>query len=137
LANIDVVTGAEIDELEGSNGALEAIWWADRTGGQRTRREVCQLFLFVGPEPNTDWLRQLGLEVDARGFVQTGSDCTRGRLPLETSRPGVFAIGDVRSGSVKRIAAAVGDGAQVVATLNQYLARKKSAAPLPGTPVPA
>ena len=77
------------------------------------------LFSFIGAEPNTDWLQSSGLKLDERGFVVTGGD---DRLPLETSRRGIFAVGDVRSGSVKRVAASVGDGAQVVAAIHQYLA---------------
>jgi thioredoxin reductase (NADPH) len=86
---------------------------------------VRQLFSFVGAEPNTDWLRQSGLKLDERGFVCTGADAGEGRLPLETSRRGVFAVGDVRAGSVKRVAAAVGDGAQVVAALHACFAEVK------------
>jgi thioredoxin reductase (NADPH) len=80
------------------------------------------LFLFIGAEPNTDWLAESGLKLDTRGFILTGPEARSGCLPLETSRGGVFAVGDVRAGSVKRVAAAVGDGAQVVAALHQYLA---------------
>jgi thioredoxin reductase (NADPH) len=81
------------------------------------RPNIC--FLFIGAEPNTDWLSGSGFALDAKGFALTGADKRR---PLETSREGVFAIGDARSGSVKRVAAAVGEGAQVVATLHAYLA---------------
>ena len=81
-----------------------------------------QLFSFIGAEPNTDWLAASGLKLDARGFVCTGADAGEDRLPLETSRRGVFAVGDVRAGSVKRVAAAVGDGAQVVAALHACFA---------------
>ncbi len=80
------------------------------------------LFSFIGAEPNTDWLAGLGLKLDARGFVLTGEDTGDDRLPLETSRRGVFAVGDVRADSVKRVAASVGDGAQVVAAIHKYLA---------------
>jgi len=136
LDNVEVVTGVEVSALEGEQGMLEAIRWQARSGGMETRRAVRQLFLFIGAEPNTDWLGGCGLELDEKGFVQTGSSCTRGRLPLETSRPGVFAVGDVRSGSVKRVAASVGDGAQVVAAIHAYLARLRQepvASPLPET----
>jgi thioredoxin reductase (NADPH) len=129
IPNIEVVTGAEVSALEGQDGILEAICWRDRGSGVEKRQPVRQLFLFIGAEPNTDWLLQSELEVDERGFVRTGASCTRDRLPLETSRPGVFAVGDVRSGSVKRVAAAVGDGAQVVAAIHAYLARERPAAP--------
>ena len=123
IPNIEVVAGAEVTALEGRDGILDAIAWRDRRSGARIRRAVRHLFLFIGAEPNVDWLRHSGLEVDEGGFVRTGSDCTHDRLVLETSRPGVFAVGDVRSGSVKRVAAAVGDGAQVVVSLHAYLAR--------------
>ena len=86
------------------------------------RRPIRHLFLFIGAEPNTDWLSGSGVALDAKGFVLTGGDAPDNRRPLETSRRGVFAIGDVRSSSVKRVAAAVGEGAQVVATLHAFLA---------------
>ena len=76
-----------------------------------TRREVRYLFSFIGAEPNTDWLRTSGISLDERGFVLTGEEAGDDHLPLETSRKGVFAVGDVRSTSVKRVAASVGDGA--------------------------
>ncbi|WP_309662083.1 FAD-dependent oxidoreductase [Sphingomonas sp.] len=122
LDNVEVITGAQVSALEGQDGALEALRWRLRGSDEEQHRDIRHLFLFIGADPNTDWLASCGMEVDERGFVRTGSSCTQGRLPLETSRPGVFAIGDVRSGSVKRVAAAVGDGAQVVAALYLYLA---------------
>lgn len=139
LANVDIVVGAEVSALEGSGDILEAVRWRDRRTGEETRREACQLFLFIGADPNTDWLAGSGLELDERGFVRTGAACTRDRLPLETSLPGVFAVGDVRAGSVKRVAASVGDGAQVVAVVHAFLARQREAeaAPQPAVAVPA
>ena len=122
LANVEVVTGVEITELEGNEHALASICWRDRDSHAETHRPVRHLFLFIGADPNTDWLAGSGLKLDGRGFILTGPEARAGCLPLETSRPGVFAIGDVRSGSVKRVAAAVGDGAQVVAALHTYLA---------------
>jgi thioredoxin reductase (NADPH) len=86
------------------------------------------LFLFIGAEPNTEWLSPSGVTLDDKGFVRTDANPVR---PLETSLPGVFAIGDVRSGSVKRVAAAVGEGAQVVATLHAFLAEARDRAALP------
>ena len=126
LANVDIVTGVEITALEGSSGQLEAIRWRDRRSGAETRRSACQLFLFIGADPNTDWLSGAGLELDPRGFVLTGTACASDRLPLETCRPGIFAVGDVRAGSVKRVASAVGDGAQVVASLHAFLDRQRA-----------
>ncbi len=78
------------------------------------------LFLFIGADPNTDWLSGCDVALDEKRFVRTGADV--GGAALETSRRGVFAIGDVRCGSVKRVAAAVGEGAQVVAALHAFLA---------------
>jgi thioredoxin reductase (NADPH) len=128
---VEIVIGAEVSALEGSAGELEAIRWRDRQSGAEERRSVSQLFLFIGAEPNTDWLSGCGLELDERGFVHTGGSCTKARLPLETSRRGVFAVGDVRAGSIKRVASAVGDGAQVVAALHTYLAQVRAPEPMP------
>ena len=87
---------------------------------------MSHLFLFIGAEPNTDWLVDSGIKLDGNGFVVTGQD-NQGH-PLATSREGVFAIGDVRAGSVKRVAAAVGEGAQVVAALHAFLANSRVSA---------
>ena len=122
LANVELVTEAEISGLEGSDGMLQAVRWRRGRQGEEMRRDIRHLFLFIGAEPNTDWLAGSGVALDDKGFVSTGADTAAGRRALETSRRGVFAIGDVRSGSVKRVAAAVGEGAQVVATLHAYLA---------------
>ena len=119
LPNVDVVTGCEIASLEGKDGALGAVSWRNRASGAEDGRPVSYLFSFIGAEPNTDWLAGSGLKLDPRGFVLTGEDIGDDRLPLETSRRGVFAVGDVRSSSVKRVAAAVGDGAQVVAAIHK------------------
>jgi thioredoxin reductase (NADPH) len=121
LSNVEVVTRAEVSGLEGTNGTLEAIRWRAGTGPE-VRRPIRHLFLFVGAEPNTDWLSGSDLELDSKGFVLAGEATGQGRYPLETSRRGVFAIGDVRAGSIKRVAAAVGEGAQVVAALHAFLA---------------
>ncbi|PYQ83616.1 MAG: thioredoxin reductase [Acidobacteria bacterium] len=121
LANVEVLTQTAITGLEGRDGMLEAIRW--RCGkGEEERHAIQHLFLFIGAEPNTDWLSESGVALDGKGFVLTGTDAGQSRHPLETSRAGVFAIGDVRSGSVKRVASAVGEGAQVVATLHRALA---------------
>ena len=89
------------------------------------------LFLFVGAEPNAEWLANC-VAVDGKGFVVTGANGFRdggGRapLPLETSMPGVFAIGDVRATSTKRVGAAIGEGAAVVAQIHQVLAANRAA----------
>jgi thioredoxin reductase (NADPH) len=128
LPNVDVVTGCEISALEGAGEVLEAIRWRDRGSGEETRRAVRYLFSFIGAEPNTDWLQASGIQLDERGFVMTGDELSDGRLPLETSRRGVFAVGDVRACSVKRVAASVGDGAQAVAAIHHYLAAPREPA---------
>ncbi len=125
LANVEVVTEAQICGLEGSNGKLEAIRW--RRDGAETRRPIRHLFLFIGADPNTDWLAGAGIALDPKGFVLTGRDAAGDSHLLETSRRGHFAIGDVRAGSVKRVAAAVGEGAQVVAALHAFLAEAHQA----------
>jgi len=120
--NVELVCHAEVTELEGEDGRLRAVSWRDTRTGATTRRPLHHLFLFIGAEPNTDWLASCGLKRDAKGFLLTGAEASQGAHSLETSLPGVFAIGDARSGSVKRVAAAVGEGAQVVAQLHAYLA---------------
>ena len=122
LPNVEVVTRAEISALEGSSGALEAIRWRRSGSGDEVRRPVRHLFLFIGAEPNTDWLAGSGVALDAKRFVLTGAGAAGDRQPLETCQRGVFAIGDVRSDSVKRVASAVGEGAQVVAALHALFA---------------
>jgi thioredoxin reductase (NADPH) len=128
--NIDVVIGCEIAALEGTGEELHRVRWRDRRSGAETERAVRYLFSFIGAEPNTDWLANSGLKLDERGFVETGDELGTDRLPLETSRRGVFAVGDVRACSVKRVAASVGDGAQVVASIHAYLAKQQEAAPM-------
>jgi thioredoxin reductase (NADPH) len=85
------------------------------------RRPIRHVFLFIGADPNVDWLAGSGVALDPKGFVLTGAEAGGHRRLLETSCPGVFAVGDVRSGSVKRVAASVGEGAQVVAALHDFL----------------
>ena len=120
--NIEVLTGTDVTALEGHDGNLETLRWRNRAG-EEVAHPIRHLFLFIGADPNTDWLAQCGVMLDAKGFVRTGAEMGAGRHPLETNRSGVFAIGDVRSGSIKRVAAAVGEGAQVVAALHAYLAQ--------------
>ncbi|ESX70047.1 hypothetical protein X759_22880 [Mesorhizobium sp. LSHC420B00] len=127
--NIEVLAETQITALEGDDGNLGKVRWRNRD--TETARPIRHLFLFIGADPNTDWLAQCGVALDAKGFVRTGPDIGQERGALETNRGGVFAIGDVRSGSIKRVAAAVGEGAQVVAALHAYLARNGSLAVAP------
>lgn len=129
--NIEVLTGTEVQALEGGEGNLATVRWRNRASGVETTRPIRHLFLFIGADPNTDWLAHCNVALDANGFVRTGSDLGSAHGVMETSRSGVFAIGDVRAGSVKRVAAAVGEGAQVVAALHAYLAQDGSHAVAP------
>jgi len=124
--NIDLLFNAEVIALEGGeDGSLARVRWRSRLGGDDNRFDVRNLFLFVGADPATGWLDGCGVTVDRGGFVVTGaqSEQNQGRTvpQLETSVPGVFAVGDVRSGSVKRVGGAIGEGAQVVAALHGFL----------------
>jgi thioredoxin reductase (NADPH) len=123
--NIEVLVHAEVTGLEGEGGVLETVRWRDGSG-EETRHAIRHLFLFIGADPNTDWLTQSGIRLCGKGFVVASGG--EAHDPLETSMPGVFAIGDVRSGSIKRVASAVGEGAQVVAKLHGWLADQATAA---------
>jgi thioredoxin reductase (NADPH) len=119
--------------IEDERGELAAVRWKDRRTGAEETADVQHLFVFVGADPATEWLQECGVALDAKGFVKTGADLTlqdlvgagRRDVPrsFETSVPGVFAVGDVRSGSVKRVGGAIGEGAAVVPQLHGYLAR--------------
>ena len=124
LPNVTLHTGTEVVGLEGDRATgLSGAIFRDRATGDQHRCELRHLFLFVGADPNTGWLHGC-VELDQKGFVLTGKDAAGGpmTLPLETSRPRVFAVGDVRGGSTKRVAAAVGEGAAVVAQIHETLA---------------
>jgi thioredoxin reductase (NADPH) len=121
LRNVEVLTRTALTALEGSNGTLAAVRWRQGSGDE-VRKPIRHVFLFIGADPNTDWLAGSGIALDAKGFVLTGKAASGTSRPLETSQPGVFAIGDVRSGSIKRVAASVGEGAQVVAAVHAFLA---------------
>ena len=128
---VEVILDAEVRELEGE-GALDGVIVQSRVTGERRRLPAKALFVFIGADPHTAWLRGF-LELDSRRFVLTGpiaADALRddGRDPrqplmLETSSPGVLAVGDVRSGSIKRVASAVGEGSMAVRLVHDYLER--------------
>ena len=130
---IEVRCRSEVRDLHG-NGSLEGITIVDNRSGETERLDSRALFIFIGADPCTAWLDGQ-LVVDEHGFLVTGQDLSlthldpagdrreRAPLPLETSRPGVFAVGDVRAGSIKRVASAVGEGAMAVTLIHQYLAR--------------
>ena len=130
LANVEVLTRTQLTGLEGADGMLQAVRWRQDATGEEVRRAIRHLFLFIGADPNTDWLAGTDVALDPKGFVLTGAEACADRHLLETSRSGVFAIGDVRSGSVKRVAASVGEGAQVVAALHGFLAASSHERPV-------
>ena len=123
LPNVEVVLRSEICALEGEGGALSRLRWKNRDTRAVTDQPISHLFLFIGADPNTDWLAGSDIALDPKGFIKTG--LAEAHHPLATSRDGVFAIGDVRAGSIKRVAASVGEGAQVVAALHAYHAEKR------------
>jgi thioredoxin reductase (NADPH) len=123
--NIELLFNTEVVALEGTEISLERVRWRSRLSGEESTAEIRNLFLFAGADPATAWLDGCGVTLDRGGFVVTGANSEQnlGRpvTPLETSVPGVFAVGDVRSGSVKRVGGAIGEGAQVVAALHGFL----------------
>ena len=136
--NIEVLTHTEIVALYGSREKqLERVRWRNNVTGEETEKPIRHVFLFIGANPATSWLRGSGVALDPKNFVLTGSavpsDARRsnngsGRpLSLETSIPGVFTAGDVRSGSVKQVGAAIGEGAVVGAELHTVLANGAAA----------
>ena len=135
--NIDLHSNTELTQLHGDpSEGLAAVSWRSNRGGAEEKHSIHNVFLFVGADPETGWLDGCGMKYDANGFVLTG-DATisaRSRRPdsLESSIPGVFAVGDVRSGSVKRVGGAIGEGAMVVGQIHRYLA-----IPSPGRPAEA
>jgi thioredoxin reductase (NADPH) len=123
LPNVEVRLRTEIVSLEGDcSTGLEGAICRNRDTGAVEALALRHLFLFIGADPNAEWARDC-VETDHRGFILTGTTA----LPLETTRPGVFAIGDVRAGSTKRVAAAVGEGAAVVSQIHRRLATVKRA----------
>jgi thioredoxin reductase (NADPH) len=128
LPNVEVHLSTELSRLIGDPPeGLRAVCWRQLDTGVEEKREIRHLFLFIGAEPNTAWLRRCAVRLDEKGFVLTGLSADangnedRRCMQHETSLHGVFAAGDVRAGSVKRVSAAVGEGAALVAQLHDYL----------------
>jgi thioredoxin reductase (NADPH) len=114
--NIELRTRTEIIALAGAKPVgVESVKWRHRDSSQEETRAIRHVFLFLGADPCTEWLKDCDVDVDDKGFVKTGPS-------LQTSVPGVFAIGDVRAGSVKRVGGAIGEGAAVVAQIHAFLA---------------
>ena len=133
LENVDIRTGTEVIELD-ADTRLRAILVSSSGDASPVRLSMDSLFICIGGVPRTQGLERLGLAADGAGYLRTGADVnaepiskdrwplSRPPLPLETNRPGLFAAGDVRSGSIKRCSAAIGEGSMAVALVHQRLA---------------
>jgi thioredoxin reductase (NADPH) len=118
--HITLYTDTEIEKLEGAS-TLEFVTWTNRNTGQTTRKPIGTVFVMIGAEPNSGWLYGT-VKLDKKGFVLTGTSDGFERTPYATSVPGMYAVGDVRASSVKRIASAVGEGSVVITDVYRYLA---------------
>ncbi|WNG57719.1 cyclic nucleotide-binding domain-containing protein [Archangium gephyra] len=118
---ITLHTRTEITALHGDT-LLREVTWSDRATGEVSMHRIGNVFVMIGAEPNTEWLQGC-LELDGKGFVKTGYDTGGHPLasPYETTRPGIYAVGDVRAGSVKRVASSVGEGSVVVQAIHGFL----------------
>ena len=129
IPNIEILLESEVTAVHGEH-LLEGADVINRATGETRKLNVGALFVFIGADPNSEWLADK-IAVDSKGFVLTGPDAaahpkwqhTRPPYFLETTCPGVFAAGDIRSGSVKRVASGVGEGSMAVAFVHQVLER--------------
>jgi thioredoxin reductase (NADPH) len=139
LPNVTLHRETELVALEGDH-ALRGLRWRNRGTGIEESHAMRRVFLFIGADPNTAWLKDCEVAFDAKGFVLTGAERPGAPpsrasdpgevstpLSLETTAPGVFAIGDARAGSTKRVAAAIGEGAAVAAQVHSWIASRESA----------
>jgi thioredoxin reductase (NADPH) len=130
-ARITVHSHTDISQLEG-NSSLESVCWINSQTHVQERRPIRGLFVMIGAEPNTGWLFGT-LALDKKGFVVTGARGAFENSRYATSVPGIFAIGDVRSDSVKRVASAVGEGSVVISDVHRYLASNLAQSAQPNT----
>lgn len=119
-SRITLYTESEIVKLDGES-SLEGVTWMDRRSGEVTEKPIGSVFVMIGAEPNTGWLYGT-VKLDKKGFILTGGTEGFQATPYATSVPGMFAVGDVRSDSVKRVASAVGEGSVVISDVHRYLA---------------
>jgi thioredoxin reductase (NADPH) len=119
-SHITVHTKSEIVELDG-DPSLERVTWANLNTGERTARNISNVFVMIGAEPNTGWLFGT-VRLDKKGFILTGGTDGFDKSPYATSMPGIYAVGDARANSVKRVASAVGEGSVVISYIHRYLA---------------
>jgi thioredoxin reductase (NADPH) len=121
--HITLYTDTEIDELEGERG-LESVRWTNRKTGDSVRRPISNVFVMIGAEPNSGWVHD-AVKLDDKGFVLTGGQSGFEATSYATSVPGIYAVGDVRAESVKRVASAVGEGSVVISNIHRYLAQRR------------
>ena len=120
---ITLYTDTEIDGLEGT-AALEFVTWTNRKTGESVRRPISNAFVMIGAEPNSGWVYGT-VKLDDKGFVLTGGQSGFEATSYATSVPGIYAVGDVRAESVKRVASAVGEGSVVISNIHRYLAQRR------------
>jgi thioredoxin reductase (NADPH) len=118
-SRITVYPESEITHLEGE-ASLSNVAWINKVTNERTARPVGAVFVMIGAEPNTGWLCG-SVRLDKKGFILTGGENGFENSPYATSMPGIFAVGDVRANSVKRVASAVGEGSVVISDVHRYL----------------
>lgn len=124
-AHITLHPDSEIEALEGA-AALERVTWVNRKTGERTEKPIGSVFVMIGAEPNTGWLYGT-VKLDKKGFILTGGEDGFEGTPYATSVAGMYAVGDVRAASVKRVASAVGEGSVVISDVHRYLADHRNA----------
>lgn len=130
---VTLYTHTEIVGLEGEK-ALEFVTWMNRKTGESVRKRIPSVFVMIGAEPNSGWLYGT-VKLDGKGFVLTGGSNGFEVTPYATSVPGIFAVGDVRATSVKRVASAVGEGSVVISDIHRYLAQNRIDFPEHETPI--
>ncbi|HEX3661702.1 MAG TPA: FAD-dependent oxidoreductase [Acidobacteriaceae bacterium] len=135
-SRITLYIDSVIEKLEGSS-SLESVTWVNRNTGDTTVKAIRSVFVMIGAEPNSGWLFGT-VKLDKKGFILTGAEHGFETTPYATSVPGIFAVGDVRANSVKRIASAVGEGSVVISDVHRYLAdRRNKFAAQPDSPLAA
>jgi thioredoxin reductase (NADPH) len=123
-SRISLCTNCEIVALEGEP-TLQSVTWVNHSTGERTKKAIEDVFVMIGAEPNTGWLYGT-VRLDKKGFILTGGDGAFESTPYATSVPGIYAVGDVRANSVKRVASAVGEGSVVISDVHRYLANERN-----------
>ena len=122
-SHITVYAESEIVAL-GGDPSLQRVTWVNSRTGERTSKDISVVFVMIGAEPNTGWLFGT-VRLDKKGFILTGNTDGFEKTPYATSVPGVYAVGDVRADSLKRVASAVGEGSVVISYIHRYLADRK------------